>query len=133
MKFAMKPFIVAMALSLSMIAGIALAQTPNVVGTIGVPVDQVQVLAKGWSIKKDIMDKDVFNDANVKVGVVEDIIVTPDKAMSYAIVSTGGFLGIAKHDVIIPVNQFKIVTKRVMLPGATKEAVKAMPAFKYAD
>ena len=133
MKFAIKPFLVAMALSLSMIVGIAMAQTPPVVGTIGVPVEQITVLAKGWSIKKDIMSKDVFNDANEKVGVIEDIIVTPEKAISYAIVSTGGFLGIAKHDVIIPINQFKVVTKRVMLPGATKEAVKAMPAFKYAD
>jgi len=121
-----------MALSLFTLSGAAFAQTP-VVGTIGVPVEQVSVLAKGWSIKKDIMSKDVFNDASEKVGVIEDIIVTPDKAMSYAIVSTGGFLGMAKHDVVIPVNQFKVVAKRVMLPGATKEAVKAMPEFKYAD
>ncbi len=133
MKCAMKPFLVGMVLSLSMIAGVALAQSPPVAGTIGVHADQIKVLAKGWSIKKDIMSKDVFNDANEKVGVIEDIIVTPEKSMSYAIVSSGGFLGIATHDVVIPVNQFKIVTKRVMLPGATKEAVKAMPEFKYAD
>jgi len=126
------PYLVAMVMSFSMLAGAAFAQTP-VVGTIGVPVEQISILAKGWSIKKDIMSKDVFNDANEKVGVIEDIIVTPDKAMSYAIVGTGGFLGMAKHDVAIPVNQFKIVTKRVMLPGATKEAVKAMPEFKYAE
>jgi len=133
MKFALRPLVVAMALSLSLFVGAALAQAPPVVGTIGIPKDQINVLAKGWSIKKDIMSKDVFNDASEKVGVIEDIIVTPEKAMSYAIVSTGGFLGMAKHDVVIPVNQFKIVNKRVMLPGATKEAVKAMPPFKYAD
>lgn len=132
MNHSLKPLLVGMILSLSMMAGAAFAQTP-VVGTIGVPVDQISVLSKGWSIKKDIMSKDVFNDASEKVGVIEDIIVTPDKAMSYAVVSTGGFLGMAKHDVVIPVNQFKIVNKRVMFPGATKEAVKAMPEFKYAD
>jgi len=125
-------FIVAIVMAIYMLVGAAFAQTP-VVGTVGVPVEQISVLAKGWSIKKDIMSKDVFNDANEKVGVIEDIIVTPDKSMSYAIVSTGGFLGMAKHDVVIPVNQFKVVAKRVMLPGATKEAVKAMPEFKYAD
>jgi len=53
--------------------------------------------------------------------------------MSYAIVSTGGFLGMAKHDVVIPVNQFKIKAARISLPGATKESVKAMPEFKYSD
>ncbi|KAF0233924.1 MAG: PRC-barrel domain-containing [Desulfovibrionaceae bacterium] len=132
MRINFQNFIVAIVMAIFMLVGAAFAQTP-VVGTVGVPVEQISVLAKGWSIKKDIMSKDVFNDANEKVGVIEDIIVTPDKSMSYAIVSTGGFLGMAKHDVVIPVNQFKVVAKRVMLPGATKEAVKAMPEFKYAD
>ena len=133
MKLALKNLIVATILSLSLIAGAALAQTPPIVGTIGITIEEIKVLAKGWSIKKDILSKDVFNDANEKVGVVEDIFVTPEKALSYAVVSTGGFLGIAKHDVVIPINQFKIKDKRIMLPGATKEAVKAMPEFKYAD
>ena len=133
MRFMLTSFIVSMTLSLTLIAGIALAQTPPVVGTIGITSDEIKLLAKGWSIKKDILSKDVYNDANEKVGVVEDIIVTPDKALSYAIISTGGFLGIAKHDVVVPVNQFKIKAGRVSLAGATKESVKAMPEFKYAD
>lgn len=133
MKFYCKSVVAAMILSLSLAAGAALAQTTPVVGTIGITPDEIKVLAKGWSIKKDILSKDVFNEASEKVGVIEDIIVTPDKALSYSIVSTGGFLGMAKHDVVIPVNQFKIQNKRIVLPGATKEAVKAMPEFKYAD
>ncbi|WP_027190921.1 PRC-barrel domain-containing protein [Fundidesulfovibrio putealis] len=133
MKFYCKSVVAAMILSLSLAAGAALAQTTPVVGTIGITPDEIKVLAKGWSIKKDILSKDVFNEASEKVGVIEDIIVTPDKALSYSIVSTGGFLGMAKHDVVIPVNQFKIQNKRIVLPGATKEAVKAMPEFKYAE
>ena len=133
MRFMLKSFIVSMTLSLTLVAGIALAQTPPVVGTIGITSDEIKLLAKGWSIKKDILSKDVYNDANEKVGVVEDIIVTPDKALSYAVISTGGFLGMAKHDVVVPVNQFKIKAGRVSLAGATKESVKAMPEFKYAD
>ena len=133
MKLYCKSVVAAMILSLSLAAGAALAQTTPVVGTIGITPDEIKVLAKGWSIKKDILSKDVFNEANEKVGVVEDIIVTPDKALSYSIVSTGGFLGMAKHDVVIPVNQLKIQNKRIVLPGATKEAVKAMPEFKYAE
>lgn len=133
MKFYCKSVVAAMILSLSLAAGAALAQTTPVVGTIGITPDEIKVLAKGWSIKKDVLGKDVYNEASEKVGVVEDIIVTPDKALSYSIVSTGGFLGMAKHDVVIPVNQFKIQNKRIVLPGATKEAVKAMPEFKYAE
>jgi sporulation protein YlmC with PRC-barrel domain len=99
---------------------------------IGVTADELVVVAKGWSAKNQIMGKDVYNDKNEKVGVVEDLIITPEKAVSYAIIGTGGFLGMDKHDVAIPVNHFKMVEGKVTLPGATKDAVKAMPAFKYA-
>jgi PRC-barrel domain len=67
------------------------------------------------------------------VGTVDDLIVTPDKAVSYAIVNAGGFLGLAKHYVAIPVSQLKLVDKKLVLPGATKEALKASPEFQYAQ
>jgi sporulation protein YlmC with PRC-barrel domain len=94
--------------------------------------DEKMVIVDTWSIKNEILDKDIFNDENEKIGIVEDIIVTPDKSMSYAVVSTGGFLGLAKHDVVLPVHEFRTYNKNIVFPGATKEAVKAMPEFKYA-
>jgi sporulation protein YlmC with PRC-barrel domain len=117
--------------------GNALAQQQApVVGTstmaIAVTTDELVTVVKGWSAKKQIMGKDVYNDKSEKVGVVEDLIITPDKALSYAIVGAGGFLGMGKHDVAIRVNNFKIVEGKITLPGATKDAVKAMPAFEYA-
>jgi hypothetical protein len=99
--------------------------------TLGVTVDQVETVAKGWSVKKQILGLNVFNDSNEKVGNVYDIIVAPDKAISYGIISAGGFLGIDKHDVAIPVNQFKFQDGKLILPGATKDAIKAMPPFTY--
>lgn len=130
MKFALKTCIVPVLLSLFLFAGAALAQKAPVAG---ITKDEVSVLAKGWSIKKAILDKDVFNEANEKVGTIEDLVVTPDKGISYAIVGAGGFLGMGKRDVAIPVNQFRIKDKRITLPGATKEVIKSMPEFKYID
>ena len=54
--------------------------------------------------------------------------------MSYAIIGAGGFLGMGKHDVAIPVGQFKEDKDkgRIVLAGATKDALKAMPKFEYA-
>jgi hypothetical protein len=43
------------------------------------------------------------------------------------------FLGLAKHDVAIPVSEFKLVDKKLVLPGATKGALKAIPEFQYAQ
>ena len=98
---------------------------------IAVPADELVLLAKGWSATKQIIGKDVYNDKDEKVGVVNDLIIAPDKAVSYAIIGAGGFLGMGKHDVAIRVNHFKIVEGKITLPGATKDAVKAMPAFQY--
>ena len=117
--------------------GNALAQQSTPVAgvttlTIGVPTEELVLVAKGWSAKNQIMGKDVYNEKSEKVGAVEDLIITPDKAVSYAIIGTGGFLGMDKHDVAIPVNHFKIVDGKIILNGATKEAVKALPAFQYA-
>jgi sporulation protein YlmC with PRC-barrel domain len=117
--------------TLALIAGTAAAGVAGS-ATIGVAVEEMKALALGWSAKKQIMDKDVYNSNNEKVGKVEDLIIAPDKAVSYAIVGVGGFLGIDRHDVAIPAGQFKIEGDKLMLPGATKEALKALPKFEYA-
>ncbi|MCA3804324.1 PRC-barrel domain-containing protein, partial [Burkholderia sp.] len=66
---------------------------------ISVTVEQSQALLEGWSVKKSVLGKAVYNDDNQKVGTVRDLIVAPDGSVSAAIVSAGGFLGVAAHDV----------------------------------
>jgi sporulation protein YlmC with PRC-barrel domain len=115
--------------------GSALAQQheSTVGATVGiaVPADELVVLAKGWSAKKQLIGKNVYNGENKKIGVVKDLIIAPDKAVSYAIIGTGGFLGMDKHDVAIRVSNFRLAEGKITLPGATKDALKAMPAFEY--
>jgi sporulation protein YlmC with PRC-barrel domain len=126
--------VAALALAGLVVAGSAGRLGAQVAGstTIGVSVEELKAVAIGWSAKKKILGKAVYNDKNEKVGVVDDLIVTPDKSISYAIIGAGGFLGMGKHDVAIPVGQFKEVKGRIVLAGATKDALKAMPKFEYA-
>ena len=100
---------------------------------LGVTVTELQAVVKGWSVKRTVLGQAVYNDKDEKVGSVDDIIITPDKAVSYAIINAGGFLALAKHDVAIPVSQFNLVDNKLVLPGATKEALKAIPEFQYAE
>jgi uncharacterized protein YrrD len=86
---------------------------------------------KGWSIKRTILGQPVYNETNDRVGSVDDVIVTQDKALSYGIINAGGFLGLTKHNVAIPVSQFKLVDNKLVLPGATKKALRASPEFQY--
>lgn len=79
-----------------------------------------------------ILAQPVFNEKSEVIGKVDDVIIAPDKAVSYAIIAAGGFLGVGKHDVAIPVSQLRQVDGKFVLPGATKDIVKTMPPFEYA-
>ena len=121
---------VLVSMALALVAGMAIGQVAGS-ATIGVAAEVLKAVALGWSAKKQILDKDVYNN-NEKVGKVEDLIIAPDKAVSYAIVGVGGFLGLDRHDVAIPAGQFKSEGGKLVLPGATKEALKSLPEFESA-
>jgi sporulation protein YlmC with PRC-barrel domain len=97
---------------------------------LGATIIETEAVATGWRASK-LMHADVYNDANQKIGKVDDFIVSPDGKLSMAVVEVGGFLGLGKHRVAIPVEQFGKVAPKVVLKGATKEALKALPEFKY--
>ena len=99
---------------------------------LGVSVTETRDVAEGWSAKRQILGHAVFNDSNEKIGAVDDIIIAPDKSVTYAIIGAGGFLGVARHNVAIRVSQLKVDTDKLVLPGATKEALKDAPEFEYA-
>ena len=129
----MRNTVVAGLLSL-MLAVAAVNVAAQVAGstTLGVPAAEITTLASGWSAKKQILGKTVYNDQNEKVGDVDDIIITPDKSLSYAIIGVGGFLGLGEHHVAIPFNQLKRGDDKYVLAGATKDKLKALAPFTYA-
>jgi sporulation protein YlmC with PRC-barrel domain len=103
---------------------------------LGVTVIEMEAVVVGWSTKHDLFDKTVVNDKNEKIGKVDDLIISPGKtsntpAASFAIIGVGGFLGIGKREVAIPTEQLKVQNKKLTLPGATKDALKALPPFVY--
>jgi sporulation protein YlmC with PRC-barrel domain len=110
------------------------AVSAQVVGRqpIGITVAEADAIVSGWSVKRSILGKPVFNENAEKVGTVYDIVVAPDQSVSYAIVDAQGFIGIPRHDVAVPVEQLDFVDGKLVLPGATRDALKAMPAFQYA-
>lgn len=122
-------------------AAIALLMAPGATGAaaqtagetqLGVTTIQLKEVIKGWSARRQLLGQPVYNDKDEKIGEIEDLIITPEKSISYGIVSSGGFLGMGSHDVAIPVTQFQMSDKkRITLPGATKEKLRAMPTFEY--
>lgn len=114
------------------IVGPAAAQVAGGTTMVDVSVTESTKLAMGWSVKKTLMGKTIYNDAGEKVGKVEDLIISPDRNVSYVIVGAGGFIGIGRHDVAIPVTQIQDKAGKLVMAGATKDMIKGMPEFTYA-
>ena len=108
-------------------------QPPPVAGsiTLGVTVEESTAVAIGYRASK-LIGAIVYNDKDAKIGKIGDLIVKPDGTLSLAIVDVSGFLGIGRHHVAIPVGQFTSVKPKIVLPGATKEALKQLPEFQFA-
>ena len=129
-----KKLVIAAALSGAVLApSLSMAQTAG--GTVlGVSETVLADVVSGWSVKRTILNKAVYNnDAKpAKVGKIEDVIIAPTGSVSYAIINSSAFMGLSNHRVAIPVGQFKIEGDRITLPGATKDALRAMPVCQYA-
>lgn len=61
--------------------------------SVGLVKVDVRTVATGYRSSK-IVGSTVVNEANETVGKVDDLIVTPDNKVPFAILSVGGFLGV---------------------------------------
>ena len=112
------------------IAGPALSQgTPQTVTIMKVDPSS---LTTGYRTSK-VVGSSVVNEANETVGTIDDLIVTPSEKVPFAVLSVGGFLGMGTKYVVVPYSSLQVREKKMMLPGATKDSLKALPEFKYAD
>ena len=101
---------------------------------LGVTVAEAELIATGWRLSK-LLKAEVRNDKAEKIGRIDDVLVSSDGKLSTAIIDVGGFLGIGAHKVAIPVHQLVLAADptKIMLPGASKEALKSVPEFRYAS
>ncbi len=96
-----------------------------------VKVDIVKV-STGYRASK-VLGASVVNEAGDTVGKIDEIIVGPDGKAPFVVLSVGGFLGVGDKLVVLPYEQMRTDGKKIMLPGATKDSLKALPEFKYAS
>lgn len=97
-----------------------------------VEVDEKEV-GEAYRASK-LVGASVVNDKNEKIGSIDDLIVTPTDRVLFAVISVGGFLGINNRLVAVPYSSLQIDDRgrKVVLPGATKDALSKLPAFHYA-
>jgi len=111
---------------------LCMAQVAGSTSMLGVTVVEARQVAMGWSVKKSIFGREIYNDSGIGIGKVEDVIISPEKKVTYFIVNVGSFIGIGGHNVAIPISQIVEQSGKIVLPGATKESITNLPQFDYA-
>jgi sporulation protein YlmC with PRC-barrel domain len=93
----------------------------------------VTVVAQGYRTS-ELLHRTVYNDKNEKIGTFDDLMISKDGKALAAILQVGGFLGLGGHLVAVPYKSvvMKDNENKILLPGATKEALGALGEFHYA-
>lgn len=108
--------------------------TPPVAGVspLAVTVAEMHLVAVGYRASK-ILGSKVYNDSNQDIGKVVDFVVTPKEYVSFVIINVGAFLGIVGgKNVAIPARRFSgLGTGKIVLPGASQQALQSLPPFQF--
>jgi hypothetical protein len=85
------------AVAVLLIATPACIAAQQVVGStkLGVAYAELRDVTTGWSTKRQVLGKNVFNDKGETIGEIDDIIVAPHKAVSYAVIVQAAFWALA--------------------------------------
>lgn len=95
-------------------------------------VVDVTIVSQGYRARK-LLGTAVQNDANQKIGSLEDLIITKDHGL-FGIIQVGAFLGLGGHLVAIPYDSLAISDdgRKITLAGASKEALHNLPEYHEA-
>jgi hypothetical protein len=79
-----------------------------------------------------LLGHSVINDQNERIGTIADLVLGQDYAL-FAVLEVGGFLGLGGHLVAVPIRAllFEGDSRKVVLPGATRKALRNFPEFKF--
>ena len=125
---------------------------------VTVPAGTVQKSQNDWR-GRTLIGAVVWNDSGQRIGRLDDVLITDDGKVDQVVITVGGFLGGRKR-VAVPFSQLRFGPSRlgaapwsnvtiegaplvgsaadgggnaygVVLPGATRDTVRAMPPFTY--
>lgn len=81
---------------------------------------------------KKMMDMDVVNNNDEKIGTIEDLALNNDNKIEYAIVSVGGFLGVGDKLVAVPFKSLRVnKNEEKIILDATKQQLETANEFQY--
>ncbi|HEY9455351.1 MAG TPA: PRC-barrel domain-containing protein [Bradyrhizobium sp.] len=83
-----------------------------------------KIMLKGkWRASK-LMGLDVYNEANEKLGDVNELILDKDGKVAAVVIGVGGFLGMGEHDIAVPMDKLKFFEEPVRTSAAPAPATR---------
>lgn len=112
-----------------------------------------------WRASK-LIGLDIYNEQNEKLGDVSEVLIDTNGRVTGLVIGVGGFLGLGQRDIMVTMDKLKFVNEpmrttattgqnnptpapaprnadakwypdHAIMAGATKDALKNMPEFKY--
>ncbi len=70
------------------------------------------MLKSNWRASK-LMGLDVYNEANEKLGDVNELILDKNGKVNAVVIGVGGFLGMGEHDIAVTMDKLKFIEEPV--------------------
>src|SRR3984957_12276673 len=99
----------------ALLGGAAFAQTPTKDRSETI----VAVHRDGEWRSSKLIGLDVYNDANQKIGAIEELIVDKSSKVENVVLGVGGFLGMGEHYVAVPMDKLKWVNEPARTSSTT--------------
>lgn len=77
-----------------------------------------------------LLEAGVYNDAGEHLGEVHDLVVSRQGVVTVVILDVDGFLGLAEHRIAVPLQQFRGLNLRMVLPRATRDILRDLPPYR---
>ena len=128
MEETMKSRYIAIALlSTALMTGVASAQTSTTATTDKASSSATMHKEGQWRSSK-LIGVDVYNEANEKVGSIEELILDKSGKVEHVVLGVGGFLGMGEHYVAVAFDKLKWVNEPVRSTTASTAPASTAPA-----
>ena len=112
----MKSFFAVALLSTAVVGGGAFAQSAQPTdraapAATAQPADKM-MLKDNWRASK-LMGLNVYNEANEKLGDINELLVDKSGKINAVVIGVGGFLGMGEHDIAVSMDKLKFVEEPV--------------------
>ncbi|WP_431017580.1 PRC-barrel domain-containing protein [Bradyrhizobium pachyrhizi] len=113
----MKSILAVALLGTAVIGGAAFAQSTQPAdraapAATAQPTDAKMALKGSWRASK-LMGLDVYNEANEKLGDINELLVDKSGKINAVVIGIGGFLGMGEHDIAVSMDKLKFVEEPV--------------------